>query len=41
MLVSFSDVSLNTVRYLQQCRRLRPDVVHVSAQQRPYPWFPR
>lgn len=29
------------VRYLRTCERRRPDVVHLSAQLLPYPWFKR
>lgn len=41
LLVSQTDLNWNTVRYLQTCEHLRPDVTHLSTQLLPYPWFQR
>jgi hypothetical protein len=37
----FSFVVALQVRYLRTCERRRPDIVHLSAQLLPYPWFER
>eukprot|EP00750_Incisomonas_marina_P013886 INCI17561.3.p1 GENE.INCI17561.3~~INCI17561.3.p1 ORF type:complete len:685 (+),score=92.39 INCI17561.3:1325-3379(+) len=39
LLLSHTDLNWNSVRYLQNCEGLRPDVVHLSFQLLPYPWF--
>jgi hypothetical protein len=41
LLLSHTDLNWNSVRYLQSCERLRPDVTHLNFQLIPYPWFPR
>lgn len=41
VLLSFTDLNWNTVRYLQQCEGQRPDITHISMQLMPYPWFER
>ena len=39
VLLSHTDLDWNPVRYLRQCQNVRPDVVHLSLQMMPYPWF--
>lgn len=41
LLVSHSDLHWNTARYLRLCEQTRRDVVHLSIQLVPYPWFGR
>ncbi|GMH58119.1 hypothetical protein TL16_g02541 [Triparma laevis f. inornata] len=41
LLLSHTDLDWNTVRYLRKCEGLKPNIVHVSAQLLPYPWFQR
>jgi hypothetical protein len=41
MLLSFSDLNWNTVRYLQTCEGTRNDISHISIQLLPFPWFQR
>lgn len=41
VLISYSDLSWNSVRYLRLCKKMRTDVTHVSIQLVPYKWFPR
>ncbi|TYZ59642.1 hypothetical protein PybrP1_003756 [[Pythium] brassicae (nom. inval.)] len=41
LLLSYTDINWNTVRYLQLCEYQRPDVTHLSLQLMPYPWFTR
>ena len=39
LLISATDINWNSVRYLQTCEGARPDVVHISLQITPFPWF--
>lgn len=39
LLLSYSDLNWNSVRYLQACENKRNDVTHLSLQLIPYPWF--
>jgi len=39
LLLSYSDLNWNSIRYLQTCENKRNDVTHVSLQLIPYPWF--
>jgi hypothetical protein len=41
LLLSHTDLDWNTVRYLSNCDKLRPDVTHLNFQLMPYPWFKR
>uniref|UniRef100_K3WL96 Uncharacterized protein n=1 Tax=Globisporangium ultimum (strain ATCC 200006 / CBS 805.95 / DAOM BR144) TaxID=431595 RepID=K3WL96_GLOUD len=41
VLLSYTDINWNTIRYLQLCERQRGDVTHLSLQLMPFPWFPR
>ncbi len=41
LLLSFSDLNWNSVRYFQACENRRSDVTHLSLQLIPYPWFER
>ncbi|RLN50449.1 hypothetical protein BBJ29_000974 [Phytophthora kernoviae] len=41
VLLSYTDINWNSVRYLQTCEDVRPDVTHLSLQLLPFPWFPR
>ncbi|OWZ08860.1 putative membrane protein [Phytophthora megakarya] len=41
VLLSYTDINWNSVRYLQVCEGTRPDVTHLSLQLLPFPWFPR
>ena len=41
VLLSHTDLDWNTVRYLRKCEGLKPNVLHLSAQLLPYPWFQR
>jgi len=41
LLLSHTDLDWNSVRYLQSCESMRPDVTHLSFQLMPYPWFKR
>lgn len=41
LLVSHSDLHWNTARYLRLCEKTRQDIVHLSIQLIPYPWFGR
>ncbi len=39
LLLSYSDLNWNSIRYLQTCEDKRKDVTHLSLQLIPYPWF--
>ena len=39
LLVSFTDLNWNSIRYLQACEKRRLDVVHLNFQIMPFPWF--
>lgn len=41
LLLSYTDINWNTIRYLQLCEHQRPDVTHLSLQLMPFPWFER
>ncbi|DAZ97661.1 TPA: hypothetical protein N0F65_009662 [Lagenidium giganteum] len=41
LLLSFTDINWNTIRYLQECELYRQDVTHLSLQVMPFPWFTR
>lgn len=41
LLLSYTDINWNTIRYLQLCEHQRPDVTHLSLQLMPFPWFKR
>ena len=41
LLISHTDLDWNSVRYLRSCEGVKPNIVHVSAQVMPYPWFQR
>ena len=41
LLLSHTDLTWNSVRYLQACQGRRPDVTHLSSQLMLYPWFAR
>jgi hypothetical protein len=41
LLLSHGDLNWNSVRYLQACEGMRPDVTHLNFQLLPYPWFKR
>jgi hypothetical protein len=41
LLLSYSDLHWNSVRYFQVCEEERNDVTHLSLQLIPYPWFER
>ncbi|KAL3663079.1 hypothetical protein V7S43_012019 [Phytophthora oleae] len=41
ILISYTDINWNSIRYLQACESVRPDVTHLSLQLLPFPWFPR
>ncbi|KAG7399005.1 hypothetical protein PHYBOEH_009896 [Phytophthora boehmeriae] len=41
VLLSYTDITWNSVRYLQTCEGVRSDVTHLSLQLLPFPWFPR
>lgn len=40
LLLSYTDIQWNTIRYLQLCEGQRRDVAHLSLQLMPFPWFP-
>ena len=39
LLLSFTDLNWNSVRYSQSCEQKRLDVVHLNFQIMPFPWF--
>ena len=39
LLISATDINWNSMRYLQACEGVRPDIQHVSFQILPFPWF--
>ncbi|KAF0698386.1 Aste57867_10988 [Aphanomyces stellatus] len=41
VLLSYTDINWNSVRYLQVCEKKRPDVTHLNFQLMPYSWFAR
>ena len=41
LLMSHTDLDWNAVRYFRVCEGIKREVVHVSAQIMPYPWFQR
>ncbi|KAK1938203.1 Transmembrane protein 260 [Phytophthora citrophthora] len=41
ILLSYTDINWNSIRYLQICEGVRPDVTHLSLQLLPSPWFLR
>ncbi|RQM10949.1 hypothetical protein B5M09_008453 [Aphanomyces astaci] len=41
VLLSYTDINWNSVRYLQECEHKRPDVTHLNFQLMPYSWFSR
>ncbi|KAG3115906.1 hypothetical protein PI125_g5103 [Phytophthora idaei] len=41
VLLSYTDINWNSLRYLQACEGIRPDVTLLSLQLLPFPWFPR
>ncbi|CAK4672536.1 hypothetical protein LEN26_007105 [Aphanomyces euteiches] len=41
VLLSYTDINWNSVRYLQECEKKRPDVTHLNFQLMPYSWFQR
>lgn len=41
LVLSYTDINWNTIRYLQLCEQQRPDVTHLSLQLMPFPWFTR
>jgi len=41
LLLSHTDLDWNTVRYMRLCEGIKPNIVHLSAQLLPYPWFQR
>jgi hypothetical protein len=41
LLMSHTDLNWNSIRYLQTCEGMRLDVVHITFQLIPYPWFQR
>ncbi|KDO22096.1 hypothetical protein SPRG_12083 [Saprolegnia parasitica CBS 223.65] len=41
ILLSYTDINWNSVRYLQECEQKRPDVMHLNFQLMPYHWFQR
>ncbi|OQR88974.1 hypothetical protein THRCLA_09991 [Thraustotheca clavata] len=41
ILLSYTDINWNSVRYLQECEHKRPDVMHLNFQLMPYHWFQR
>ncbi|KAL4141136.1 hypothetical protein PRNP1_014258 [Phytophthora ramorum] len=41
VVLSYTDINWNSLRYLQACENVRPDVTHLSLQLLPFPWFPR
>ncbi|RHY28945.1 hypothetical protein DYB32_005577 [Aphanomyces invadans] len=41
VLLSYTDINWNSVRYLQECEKKRPDVTHLNFQLMPYSWYSR
>ncbi|ETP45033.1 hypothetical protein F442_08497 [Phytophthora nicotianae P10297] len=41
VLLSYTDINWNSLRYLKACEGMRPDVTLLSLQLMPFPWFPR
>ncbi|KAE9048430.1 hypothetical protein PR001_g241 [Phytophthora rubi] len=41
VLLSYTDINWNSLRYLQACENVRPDVTLLSLQLLPFPWFTR
>ncbi|TMW57179.1 hypothetical protein Poli38472_003104 [Pythium oligandrum] len=41
VLLSYTDIQWNAVRYLQACEAQRPDVTHLNLQIMAFPWFKR
>lgn len=41
LLLSYTDINWNAIRYLQLCEGQRRDVTHLSLQLMPFPWFSR
>ncbi|POM71638.1 Hypothetical protein PHPALM_11771 [Phytophthora palmivora] len=41
VLLSYTDINWNSLRYLQVCEGTRPDITHLSLQLLPFPWFRR
>ena len=39
LVVSFTDLNWNSVRYMQTCEQKRLDVTHLNFQLMPFPWF--
>ena len=39
LLLSFTDLNWNSIRYLQECENKRLDVTHLNFQIMPFPWF--
>ena len=39
LLISTTDINWNSMRYLQTCEGMYPNLIHVSLQIAPFPWF--